>query len=178
DHGDWTALSSAAFGESGAASVTPRVRPLQEAAQIQVRTGSETGPLRGTSDVAGRVGEWSAVSAALSGATGTRGVFCTYPGPEGGLMELDSWECTEATGEPTLDVTVTADTRCVVGRAVLTVRANNGEDRPVTVEADTAYGSTVFTDLGPERGASHAFTTRQASLPAGDVDVTLRSEEH
>ncbi len=176
DHGDWTALSSVAFGESGAASVTARVRPLQEGAQIQVRTGSETGPVLGTIDVAGPVGEWSDVSAALTGATGTHDVFFTYTGPEGDLMELDSWEFTEATGEPTLDVTVTADTRCVVGRAVLTVRANNGEDRPVTVEADTAYGSTVFTDLGPERGASHAFTTRQASLPAGDVDVTLSAD--
>lgn len=176
DTGDWTALSSVAFGDAGAASVTAHVRPLQEGARIQVRTGSETGPVLGTIEVDGTVGEWTEVTAELTGATGTHDVFFTYSGPSGDLLELDSWEFTAADGEPTLDVTVTADTRCVVGRAVLTVRATNGEDQPVTVQADTAHGAKVFADLAPGRGASHAFTTRQVSLPAGEVDVTLSAD--
>src|SRR5699024_898983 len=115
------------------------------------------------------------VTAELTGAVGTQDVFFTYSGPSGDLLELDSWEFTKVSGEPTLDVTVTAETRCVVGRTVLAVRATNGEDHPVTVRADSAYGSKVF-DLAPGRGASQVFTTRQVSLPAGEVAVTLTAD--
>ena len=75
--------------------------------------------------------------------------------------------------QPALDVSVTAETRCVVGRAVLAVRAHNGEDVPVTVRADSAHGSRTFTDLAPGSGAAHAFTTRQVVLPAGEVSLTV-----
>lgn len=75
--------------------------------------------------------------------------------------------------QPALDVTVDTDTRCVVGRVVLTVRAHNGEAVPVTVAASSAFGSRTFPDLAPGRGAAHAFTTRQAQLAAGEVELTL-----
>lgn len=74
---------------------------------------------------------------------------------------------------PALDVTASVDTRCVAGRAVVTVRVQNGEGLPVTVAADTAFGTRVFDGLAPGRGASHAFTTRRAQLSAGEVDLTL-----
>lgn len=75
--------------------------------------------------------------------------------------------------QPALDVTVGADTRCVVGRLVVAVRVHNGEDVPVTVEADSGFGSRTFADLAPGRGAAHAFSTRQVQLPAGEVDLTV-----
>jgi len=40
DDGDWTALSSVAFGDEGAACMTATVRPLQEGGRVQVRAGS------------------------------------------------------------------------------------------------------------------------------------------
>jgi arabinoxylan arabinofuranohydrolase len=171
DNGDWTALSSVAFGEAGAASVTARVRPLQAGAQIQVRSGSETGTVLATIDVEGEAGEWTEVSADLTGATGTQDVFFTYTGPAGDLLELDSWEFTAAPGEPTLDVVVTADTRCVAGRTVVAVRTENDEDVPVTLAVESPFGAKTVT-LAPGRAASHAFSSRLTGVPAADVGVT------
>ncbi|WP_127572288.1 family 43 glycosylhydrolase [Georgenia faecalis] len=171
DDGDWTALSSAALGEAGAESVTVRVRPLQEDAQIQVRSGSETGPVLGTVDVDGAVGEWTEVTGQLTGATGTHDLFFTYTGGDGDLLELDTWQFDEATGEPSLDVSVTAETRCVAGRAVVAVRVANDAAVPVTVAVDSAYGSRTFPSVAPGRAVSQAFSARVRDLPAGEVDA-------
>ena len=70
DNGDWTALSSVAFGDAGAESVTVKVKPLQSGGAISVRTGSETGPVVGTSRSTGAVGEWTELTAALDGRDG------------------------------------------------------------------------------------------------------------
>ena len=63
-------------------------------------------------------------------------------------------------------------TRTVGGKVLLAVKAVNDEQVPVTFTFETAYGSKTITDVAPGRHASHVFTTRQASLPAGTVRVT------
>lgn len=175
DAGDWTALSSVAFGDEGAASVTATVLPLQEGGQIQVRGGTEDGPLLGTIDVDGEVGEWTEVSADLTGATGTTDVFFVFAGGEGNLFELDAWafEQGSGSGSPALDVDVETGARCVVGRTVLTARVVNNTDAPVSVELASPYSTRSSTDLAPGSRASHAFTTRQVAMPAGSIAVTL-----
>ncbi len=117
DNGDWTALSSVAFGDDGAASVTVKVKPLQDGGEIQVRSGSADRhrPRHHPGD--GQVGQWTELSAELKGATGTHDVFFTYAGPTGDLFELDTWSFTEADAAPSLDVTAAAATRCVAGKA-------------------------------------------------------------
>lgn len=81
---------------------------------------------------------------------------------------------------PSLDVAVTAGTRCVAGKALVTVQATNGEDVPVTVAFDTAYGTKSFASVAPGKNAVHAFTTRLASVPAGaasaEVSATVDGE--
>ncbi|WP_102194509.1 hypothetical protein [Microbacterium aurantiacum] len=66
---------------------------------------------------------------------------------------------------PTLDVELTAGTRCVTGKVVVTVRASNAEDVPITVAFETPYGSKSFASVAPGATAVHAFTTRQVSVP-------------
>lgn len=81
---------------------------------------------------------------------------------------------------PSLDVAFTAGTRCVAGKALLTVQATNGEDVPVSVGFETAYGSKSFASVAPGKNAVHAFTTRLASVPAGtasaEVSATVDGE--
>ena len=77
--------------------------------------------------------------------------------------------------EPALDVAVTAATRCIGGKVVLSIRATNGEAVPVSVGFASDYGSKSFAAVAPGKNAVHTFTTRQASVPAGEVDVTAQA---
>jgi len=70
------------------------------------------------------------------------------------------------------DVTVEADTRCVLGRVVLTARVTNEGATPAEVGIATAYGARTATIDGG-RTSSYAFTTRLGQVPAGDVTVTV-----
>lgn len=76
---------------------------------------------------------------------------------------------------PALSLTVTASTRCVAGKVVLTVVAKNDNAVPVSLTTTTAYGSKSFTDVAPGKSASSAFTTRLANTPAGTATVTSGS---
>ncbi len=76
----------------------------------------------------------------------------------------------EGTG---LDVTADVAMRCVVGKAVLTVRLGNESEVPVDVELSSAFGTRSFTAIGAGRDATHAFTTRAVSYPAGELELTV-----
>ncbi|MGX5695671.1 family 43 glycosylhydrolase [Agromyces soli] len=78
------------------------------------------------------------------------------------------------TPEPTLDVTVTAGTKCVAKKVVVTATLNNAGDVPVSVKFDSAYGSKTIAAVAPGANASHAFSTRAASVPAGTVTATVQ----
>ena len=71
-----------------------------------------------------------------------------------------------------LDVTAEASTRCIAGKVVVTVKATNREQVPVGIEMTTPHGTTSFAAVAPGRNASHAFTTRATSVPAGEAVVT------
>lgn len=172
DNGDWTALSSVALGDAGAASVTVKVKPLQAGGAIDIRTGSETGAVVGTIPVTGAVGEWTEVTGALNGATGTQDLFFTYRGASGDLFELDTWSFAQAT-TPTLDVTAAATSRCVAGKSVLTVKVANAEQAAVTASVATPYGSKSSVAIAAGKSASSAFTTRLVDAPAGIAEVTV-----
>ncbi|TQJ30755.1 family 43 glycosylhydrolase [Microbacterium sp. SLBN-146] len=172
DNGDWTGLSSVAFGDNGAQSVTVKVKPLQTGGQIQVRAGSEDGQVLGTIPVTGTVGQWTELTADLEGATGTHDVFFTYSGPAGDLFELDTWAFTEASAAPQLDVTASASLRCVAGKAIVAVTVTNNDEAAAAVEISSMYGSKTVASVAPGKASSHAFTTRLANLPAGEISVS------
>lgn len=180
DNGDWTGLSSVAFGENGAASITAKVKPLQAGGAIQVRLDSADGPLAGTIAVDGTTGEWAEVTADLEGATGTHDVYFAYTGPSGDLFEVDTLQFTEGEAAPSLDVSVTAGTRCVAGKALVTVQATNNADVPVSIAFETSFGSKSFASVAPGKSVAHAFTTRLTSVPAGvasmDATATIEGE--
>src|SRR5699024_9890953 len=134
------------------------------------RAGAVDGPVLGTVEVEGPVGEWTEVSAELTGATGTTDVYFTFAGGDGDLFELDAWSFEEAgAGAPSLDVDVDPDVRCVAGRGVLAVRVVNNEAAPVSVDLASPYGTRSVPELAPGARATLASTTRQTDLPASTV---------
>ncbi|HMR48677.1 MAG TPA: hypothetical protein PKE40_05470 [Arachnia sp.] len=71
------------------------------------------------------------------------------------------------------EVTVVPTTRCVAGKVVLAVSATNGEEQPLDVSVVSPYGSKSFPGLAAGRTSSAAFTTRQVSIPAGELQVSV-----
>ncbi|MCK0118862.1 family 43 glycosylhydrolase [Isoptericola sp. S6320L] len=179
DAGDWSALSSVDFGESGAAEITARVRPLVEGARIEVRLDGRDGPLVGTVAVDGPVGEWTEVDAALDGAVGVHDVYLTYQGPSGeDLLEADWWRFSEAVApEPEVAVTVDVSAQCVGVNARLVVDVVNGEDAPVAVDVSTAYGTKHHPHLKAGGSMSRPFAAHSRALDAGSVSVTVEARD-
>src|SRR5690606_3585483 len=69
------------------------------------------------------------------------------------------------------DLRVEVDTRCVLGRVVVAAKVVNDGDAPVEVEIASPYGRKTVTIPGGG-AASHAFSSRLGSVPAGEVTVT------
>ncbi|MEF3404588.1 discoidin domain-containing protein [Agromyces sp. CCNWLW203] len=77
---------------------------------------------------------------------------------------------------PELNVETTVTSRCIGGKALLSVRALNGESLPLGLTFSTDYGTKSFAAVAPGKNAVHAFTTRLAELPAGAVEVTATAQ--
>lgn len=74
---------------------------------------------------------------------------------------------------PLLPVTITADTRCVAGKVVLTTRTTNDGDASVGLVLSTSYGSKTIAGVQPGKTASATFTTRAVSIAAGTITATV-----
>lgn len=172
DNGDWTALSSVAFGDAGASSVTVKIKALQTGASIELRTGSETGPVVATIPVDAPAGQWAEITADLEGLEGTHDLFFAYKGGSGDLFELDTLSFGEAAA-PSLDVSGDATSRCVSGKSVLTVKVTNADDVPVTATVTTPYGTKSSIAIAAGKSSSSAFTTRLANVPSGTAEVAV-----
>lgn len=169
NNGDWVALSKVDFGARGAASLTAKVRALSPGTTVEVHADAVDGPTVGTLAVDSAVGQWATVTAGLTGLTGERDVYFVVRGPaDAELLNLDSWQFTAA---PELAVSAVGGSRCVAGKAMPTVTVTNNANVPVSVTA--TYGTTVktFASIAPGSKASHAFTTRLSSIPAGSITV-------
>ncbi|GGR13739.1 family 43 glycosylhydrolase [Agromyces mediolanus] len=77
---------------------------------------------------------------------------------------------------PELDVTLTASTKCVAKKLVVTAQLANAGDAPVSVVFDSAFGSKSIAAVAAGKNGVHAFTTKQASLAAGTVTATVQGE--
>jgi hypothetical protein len=74
---------------------------------------------------------------------------------------------------PTIPATADATTRCASGKVTLTVSATNQSTVTTRIEVDTPYGRKVFASVAAGRTISSAFSTRVASIPAGEAAVTV-----
>lgn len=83
---------------------------------------------------------------------------------------------TRESAEPSLDVTAIASSRCVAGKALLTVRVTNDDAVAVRVAIASPFGTKTITNVEPGKHAAHAFTTRQVSLSAGTVTITVDAQ--
>ncbi|MDG4832192.1 family 43 glycosylhydrolase [Solwaraspora sp. WMMD1047] len=171
DNGDWTALSAVDFG-TGAGAVTAKVRPLVAGGQIQVRLDEVTAPVVATIPVDAEAGEWTELTAELTGVTGVHDVYFSYTGPaDTDLFELDSWSFTAA--PPALTVSATAEIRCFGRKGQVLVTVANGDTVRLTGSVTSAaYGSK---SIGLQPGASkpRTFPTGEAQVPAGEVTVEV-----
>ncbi|MFB2580840.1 family 43 glycosylhydrolase [Herbiconiux sp. P15] len=104
DDGDFSGISGVDFG-AGAETVSATVKPLVAGGTIQVRLDDVDGTVVAEIPVDGTVGEWTTVSADVTGATGEHDVFFVFAGPEGAdpeadLFEVDNWAFAGADEEP------------------------------------------------------------------------------
>ncbi|KQQ03866.1 MULTISPECIES: glycoside hydrolase family 43 protein [unclassified Rathayibacter] len=76
------------------------------------------------------------------------------------------------TAAPALKVTASVSSRCVAGKAILSVTAANGESGPLGMTFGSTYGQKSFSGVAAGSNATHGFSTRQATMPAGEVVVT------
>src|SRR5699024_4401554 len=91
-------------------------------------------------------------------------------------VTFDYFRVVEDEPEPSgPEVSVEAATRCVVGRVVEAVKVTSESATPIEVVVSTAYGSRTVT-VAPDTTVSVAFSTRQASVPAGEVSVTASAD--
>jgi hypothetical protein len=72
-------------------------------------------------------------------------------------------------------VSVAADTRCVVGRVVETVRVTNESDVPVEAAVTTPHGTRTVM-VAADRTMALAFSTRLGSVPGGEASVTATAD--
>ncbi|MFZ8755923.1 family 16 glycoside hydrolase [Microbacterium sp. HMH0099] len=75
-----------------------------------------------------------------------------------------------------LALTASAELRCLAKKASLTVRATNTDTVPVDVTLTSAWGERVIEDVQPGKSVFHTFTTRAASVPAGEATVSATAD--
>ncbi len=75
--------------------------------------------------------------------------------------------------EPTLQVSAAASTRCVAGKAVLTVTVTNEDAVPAAATVSSTYGSKTFASIAAGKSATQAFTSRLVGVPAGVAQVAV-----
>ncbi len=119
---------------------------------------------------------WDAVDPASYATEGTFDVGGTLPGTD--LRARATVVVGEGGGEPgpAFDVTVTAEPRCLAGKAYVAVRATNDDDVPLDLTLTTPFGSRAYADVAPGKNAYQSFAARATSTEAGTAVVTVSGE--
>jgi beta-xylosidase len=125
---------------------------------------------RGGTAIAGATGSTYTLTAADRGATISVSVTATKPQWASSTATAQVGPITDA--QQAIAVKATASTRCVQGKVVLSVVATNPNSFPVKVVITSAYGSKTVTEVAAGKSATHSFTTREASVPAGQASAT------
>ncbi|PZG24396.1 PKD domain-containing protein [Micromonospora craterilacus] len=72
-------------------------------------------------------------------------------------------------GATELPLTVTAQVRCVAGKAYVAVQANNEHNAAVSIGLESAYGSKAAANVAPGGNAFQQFNTRATAVSAGSA---------
>ena len=87
------------------------------------------------------------------------------------------WQAVDVTtSDAAVDVTVTAESRCLAGKAYVAVRVLNESGATADVAVTTPYGERTFTNVKDGKNAYQAFAVRSASVEAGSVTVEATAE--
>lgn len=123
----------------------------------------------GSADPAGATGEGAAL---LAGLTYGAPAGTTNAGAADVFVARVPWDAVVPGGAagPALDVT--AQARCLAGKAYVAVRATSTADAPVDVELATPYGTRLVADVAPGASAYQSFAVRAATVPAGEATAT------
>ncbi|MFD4421240.1 alpha-N-acetylglucosaminidase TIM-barrel domain-containing protein [Agromyces sp. NPDC058484] len=73
---------------------------------------------------------------------------------------------------PPLELSASAQTRCVGSKAFVSVAVRNDDVAPVDVQVHTPFGTKTFAAVAPGKNAFHSFAVRATSVPAGAATVT------
>ncbi|GAA2580964.1 hypothetical protein GCM10010399_08420 [Dactylosporangium fulvum] len=179
DGGDW--LGFASVNVSGATGITARVASGGTGGQIQVRSGSQSGPLLGTLNVAntGGYGTFVDVSAPLSAGSGP--LFLVFVGTgTGGLFDVDNFVLTGGTPPPppgnlALNRPASASSSCNANEGP--AKAVNGTVNGGNTDKWCALGATKWwqVDLGSSMSVSR-FVVRHAG--AGGENVAWNTRDY
>ncbi|MEV4808858.1 family 43 glycosylhydrolase [Micromonospora avicenniae] len=74
---------------------------------------------------------------------------------------------------PELPVTVSAQARCVAGKAYVAVQVRNDHDAAVDIALETAYGERSFAGVAAGANAYQSFATRAATVAAGSATIRV-----
>ncbi|MWV47811.1 hypothetical protein GRS96_00800 [Rathayibacter sp. VKM Ac-2803] len=105
-------------------------------------------------------------------ASGTTDVVITSSAQDHTTIATYRLAIVKAAPAAVVDMTVTATTRCVAGKVVLTVTARNDATAAAAITLTSPFGSKAFTGVKPGASATHAFTTRAVSIPAATASAT------
>ncbi|KQR26399.1 beta-N-acetylhexosaminidase [Microbacterium sp. Leaf151] len=132
--------------------------------ETQVADGIR-GPLRAMAERS-----WNDGSAlALRSFTSISSVIGRAPGVEGPLVA--SGTVTEL-GASTITINPVVTSRCIAGKAVLNTTVANTTSGALALRIVSPYGTKTFATTAAGKNAFHVFTTRQKTMPAGQVVVT------
>lgn len=111
----------------------------------------------------------SALAAARSARAGQLGTQNEIDAPERAL----SYQLARLGVLAALPVTVSAQVRCLGGKAYVAVQARNDDDEPVGITVQTPYGDRAFAAVAPGSNVYQSFHTRTASVGAGSATVRV-----
>ncbi|MBN0041610.1 S8 family serine peptidase [Cellulosimicrobium cellulans] len=86
------------------------------------------------------------------------------------------WQTVDVTTSAVVDATVTAQARCLGGKAHVAVRVLNESGATADVVVTTPYGEKTFPNVKDGKNAYQSFSSRSASFDAGSVTATLTAE--
>ncbi|MBP1240799.1 hypothetical protein ABID92_001384 [Frigoribacterium sp. PvP120] len=80
-----------------------------------------------------------------------------------------------ATAPPGPAVQASASSRCVAGKVTVMGTGTNASDSTVELTMSSPWGSRTFTGVAPGKTVSAAFSSRSASIAAGELSVTSKA---
>ncbi|WP_454041036.1 S8 family serine peptidase [Cellulosimicrobium sp. Marseille-Q8652] len=87
------------------------------------------------------------------------------------------WQTVDVTtSDAAVDVTVTAEARCLAGKAYVAVRVLNESGARADIAVTTPYGDRTFNNVKEGKNAYQSFPVRDTSVEAGSVTVDATAE--